>query len=138
MVPPRASDLEATGVLSWAVSQLVADVLPFRILSGSAEVIVARTIAGWRITLINNLGVTKECTYSSQWPHGGCTPDQIDATKRQNVALHWDTAHYGRPHSVRELITNTKLLVRGSGDKLVVEVPAGEVRVLSVDIQPTK
>lgn len=131
--------LEASGVLSWSISQLVADVLPFRIVRGSAELIVARNTAGWRITLINNLGVTKECTYSAQWPHGGCTPDQIDPTQRQTVELEWDAQRHGRLHLASELITNTDVAISARGgagtgaDSVVVQVPAGEVRVLSLE-----
>ena len=130
VLPPRSSDLEAFGLLDWAIAQLVEDVTPFRVVRGSAELIVARNAAGWRITVINNLGVTKECTYAADWPHGGCTPDQVDASQRQTVEIAWD-ARYGALRSARELVTGTKLQV-GGGPTVAVSVPAGDVRVVSL------
>ena len=66
-------------------------------------------------------------------------PDQIDPTQRQTVELEWDAQRHGRLHLARELITNTDVAISARGgagtgaDSVVVQVPAGEVRVLSLE-----
>lgn len=133
VLPPRAADLEEFGLLDWTVSQLVQDVMPFRVVQGSAELILARTTTGWRVTLINNLGITKECHYTP-FP-SGCTADQLDPRQRQTVELAWDHARYGALRSAQELITRIAVPI-ATGGSLTVEVPAGEVRVLNLVLAP--
>jgi hypothetical protein len=131
ILPPCSGHLEELGLLEWPVSELAHDVMPFRVVRGSAEMILARTTTGWRITLVNNLGITKECSYAAAWPHGGCTDDKLDATQRQTIEIAWDS-RYGALKIARELVVTGTVLPIPSGTSMTVRVRAGEVRVLGL------
>ena len=105
--------------------------MPFCIARGSAELVLARTATSWRVTLINNLGVTKTCTWDTVWPNGGCTDDMIDTSAEQTVELVWNGPERELSVSATELVTTSLLSIAANGS-IMVTVPAGEVRVLDL------
>jgi hypothetical protein len=126
-----AAALRGLGVQSHVMQRLADDLTPFILLDDigadarpRVSVSLARTAVGWSVTLVNNLGVTKQPS----------TAAVTDPTAAVRVTLACK-AEYGTLSTARLLSAPARVLEPVNG-KVQVTIPAGDVVVIAVGLAP--
>ena len=137
VVPPVARDLDDVGILDWVLDNVTDAVTPFKVEGGQVQLLLNRRPAGWNITFVNNLGITKECNWQKT---PACTPDLVDPTKAQTVKVTLKP-EYAELMGVlsgvaEEHVTSTPVTILGNVS-FTVTIPSGAVRIVGVEhVQP--